>query len=324
MELTFMIIGFLMAAYSVVGNDVIQTLGTFLSSNQEKPWWLLWLYTGSILAGVLIYGWLMHGGDVSYGRLEKVGDLPSPFHWWYILPPLTLVFLTRFGIPVSTTFLVISVFSTKVLPDMILKSLSGYVLAFFFAILVYFFISKTLEKKFIHFQKSEKERKVWTLLQWLSTGFLWSQWLIQDLANIYVYLPRKLSFGHLALTLVALLGLQAFIFYSKGGSIQKVVTSKTNTQDIRSATIIDFLFGIILLVFKEYSKIPMSTTWVFIGLLAGRELMMNHQLQMKSLQNVIIIVRNDFLKIVLGLVVSVLLVVLIHSVINGQSISKLF
>jgi hypothetical protein len=31
----------------------------------------------------------------------------------------------------------------------------------------------------------------WFVLQWLSTGFLWSQWLMQDLANIFVYLPRQ-------------------------------------------------------------------------------------------------------------------------------------
>ena len=246
-----MIVGFLLAAYSVVGNDVIQTLGTFLSSNEDKPWWVLWGYTGTILAAVLIFGWANYGGDVSYGRLEKVGDLPNPFHWWYVLAPITLMILTRFGIPVSTTFLIISVFSTKALPSMVLKSLSGYLVAFFFAALVYFLISKTMEKRFIEKEKDDNERRVWTILQWISTGFLWSQWLIQDLANIYVYLPRDLSFGYLALTLVALLGLQGFIFYTKGGEIQKVVTSKTNTQDIRSATIIDFLFGIVLLVFKE-------------------------------------------------------------------------
>ena len=106
-----MVAGFLLAAYSVVGNDVIQTLGTFLSSNKERPWWVLWLFTGSILTIVLLYGWYAYNGDVSHGRLEKVGDLPSPFHWWYILPPLVLMIITRFGIPVSTTFLIISMLS---------------------------------------------------------------------------------------------------------------------------------------------------------------------------------------------------------------------
>ena len=39
-----MIVGFCLAAYSIVGNDVPQTLGTFISSNAHRPWWLLWAY----------------------------------------------------------------------------------------------------------------------------------------------------------------------------------------------------------------------------------------------------------------------------------------
>ena len=37
MELFFVLAGFLMASYSLVANDAIQTLGTFLSSNKERP-----------------------------------------------------------------------------------------------------------------------------------------------------------------------------------------------------------------------------------------------------------------------------------------------
>jgi len=313
MELVFMVAGFLLAAYSVVGNDVIQTLGTFLSSNKERPWWVLWLFTGSILTIVLLYGWYAYNGDVSHGRLEKVGDLPSPFHWWYILPPLVLMIITRFGIPVSTTFLIISVFQTKLIESMLIKSISGYIVAFFAAILVYLIASKPLEKKFINTPITSSQKRIWTVLQWLSTGFLWSQWLIQDLANIYIYLPRQLDLQYIIFSLVALLGLQAFIFYNKGGEIQKIVTSKTNTTDIRSATIIDFIYGIVLLVFKEYSKIPMSTTWVFIGLLAGRELMLTQQLNLKSLVEVTRLVLKDFFKVALGLAVSVALVLIIRT-----------
>lgn len=49
-----MMLGFLLAAYSVVANDAIQTLGTFLSSNSHRPWWVLWLFAGGILTAVFI------------------------------------------------------------------------------------------------------------------------------------------------------------------------------------------------------------------------------------------------------------------------------
>ena len=33
----YMMVGFLMAGYAVVANDAIQTLGTFLVSNSQRP-----------------------------------------------------------------------------------------------------------------------------------------------------------------------------------------------------------------------------------------------------------------------------------------------
>ena len=53
MESVIALLGFTLAAYSVVGNDSIQTLGTFLTSNEDKPWWVLWLYAGGIMAIVV-------------------------------------------------------------------------------------------------------------------------------------------------------------------------------------------------------------------------------------------------------------------------------
>jgi hypothetical protein len=101
--------------------------------------------------------------------------------------------------------------------------------------------------------------------------------------------------------------LHAVIFYRSGGAIQKIVTTKTNTRDIRSATIIDFIYGWILLFFKELSNIPMSTTWVFLGLLAGRELAMTLALRHRETADAGRIVVRDASKAFAGLAVSVIL-----------------
>lgn len=109
-----MVVGFCLAAYSIVANDVPQTLGTFISSNAHRPWWLLWLYTSSILTVVLLYGWWVSGvGDASYGRLETIAFPASGITWLYIVPPIILIILTRYGIPVSTTFLVLTIFLSQ-------------------------------------------------------------------------------------------------------------------------------------------------------------------------------------------------------------------
>jgi len=306
-----MYLGFALAAYSVVGNDTIQTLGTFLSSNERKRWWVLWLFAGGILSATLLYGYYTHDGDVSYGRLENY-PIPEHFAWYYLLPPIILMLLTRTGIPVSTSFLILTFFNEKNLYSMVTKSLTGYLVAFGVAFILYLLISKALEKRFIENPISRQGNRYWTVLQWLSTGFLWSQWLIQDFANIYVYLPREMNELTMFISLIVILVMLAYIIASKGGAIQSIVKSKTNTVDVRSATIIDFTYGIILFYFKELNDVPMSTTWVFIGVLAGREIAINFMLRRANgRRKMFASLGSDLLKVALGLTVSIALVFIV-------------
>ena len=301
-----MVAGFLLAAYAVVANDSIQTLGTFLSSNAHRPWWALWIFASTILAAVLAYGWYFHDGDVSYGRLANFPVPDGGISWIHAIPPLALLILTRVGVPVSTTFLVLTVFTISNLEAMLAKSLLGYLVAFVAAIVLFRLVFRRATEYF-HRTRGQSIPRYWVLLQWSSTAFLWSQWLIQDLANIFVYLPRQLSVSWLLFGLLVLVALQGYIFYTFGGVIQKIVLSKTDTTDIRAATIIDFIYGIVLLIFKEISNFPMSTTWVFLGLLAGREFALSMYLADTDFKRTLKIVTMDALKALSGLIVSVIL-----------------
>jgi len=313
-----MIVGFLLAAYSVVANDSIQTLGTFLSSNAHRPWWLLWIFGSGILIVVILYSWYVNGGDPAYGRLQKFPVPEGGVSWIHAIPPLALLILTRFGVPVSTTFLVLTVFAVTGgepgnLGAMLSKSAVGYVVAFAAAIILFLLVFRRLTEYF-HKTRGTTVPAYWVVLQWASTGFLWSQWLIQDLANIFVYLPRELSVNWLLFGIVALVAMQGYIFYQFGGEIQKIVTSKTDTTDVRAATIIDFIYGMVLLAFKEnvfgieaFENMPMSTTWVFLGVLAGREFALSVYLADTSPRGTARKVISDAGKALSGLVVSVLL-----------------
>ena len=302
-----MIVGFCLAAYSIVGNDVPQTLGTFISSNAHRPWWVLWIYTSTILSVVLMYGWWSSGlGDASYGRLETIPFPKEGMTWLYIVPPILLLFLTRFGIPVSTTFLVLTIFSPSSLSSMLTKSMLGYAVAFVAAILIYRFVIKKVTLFFSQ-TRDEPTSKTWMAIQWVSTGFLWSQWLIQDLANIFVYVPRVVPFWFMLFAILVFVVLLGVVFYQRGGAIQNIIDTKTGVQDVRSATIIDFIYALILLVFKEISNIPMSTTWVFLGLLAGREFAMSMHLVEVNKHRTSRNVSKDALKLLIGLLMSILL-----------------
>ena len=110
-----------------------------------------------------------------------------------------------------------------------------------------------------------------------------------------------------------------YIFYIHGGAIQKVVLEKTGTRYARSATIINIIYAAVLYYFKELNDLPMSTTWVFVGLLCGRELAIASMNSDYKFKYVFPLIGKDFLKMTLGLTVSVAIVLGIHYIIipNG-------
>ncbi|MCR9129718.1 MAG: hypothetical protein NXI12_09360 [Alphaproteobacteria bacterium] len=370
------LIGFCFAAYAIVANDVIQTLGTFLASNAKRPWVVLWAFASTIIIGVMLYGYFGYDGDIAFDRLNSIPFPEDGVQWYHVLPPLVLLILTRFGIPVSTTFLVLTIFTLTggaatagVLGSMLVKSLLGYLVAFGAGAVLFFIIARMFERWVAKTDVDTEHSPPWAIpgvaaltgllvyllvagptlpdienanwtavaitavasiaiafitnrfntwyvLQWLSTGFLWSQWLMQDLANIFVYLPREtavvngeiqvtFSIGLLIFATLLMVGLHAIIFAIRGGEIQKIVLSKTNTTDVRAATVVDFVFGIILMYFKEINDIPMSTTWVFLGLLAGRELAISFISGLRQKGEAIFDVVTDAVRAGIGLIVSV-------------------
>jgi hypothetical protein len=314
----WMAVGFLFAGYSVIANDSVQTLGTWIASNSQRfHWTTMWCSASAVLLWALWYGWTVNGGDISYGRLDKI-----PFQevkWYHAMAPLVLLLLTRIGVPVSTSFLVLSAFaSTFVLEKMLVKSIMGYAVAAIFAYVLWILIAKWLDERNNPVRESHKP--YWRVAQWVTAGFLWWTWLAHDIANIAVFLPRQVPWDMMVLvSLVFIVGL-GFMFREGGGKIQQIVLEKQHTRYVRSATIINAAYFICLLFFKELNNIPMSTTWVFVGILCGRELaigtLSNGSYRLK---HVFPIVGRDFMKMMVGLGASLGIVLLIHYVLvpNG-------
>ena len=70
----WMLVGFLLAAYSVVANDSLQTLGTYLSSNRKRtPKKVQMLFISTVTCGVMLLGWSLNNGDPTWGRLRVPG-----------------------------------------------------------------------------------------------------------------------------------------------------------------------------------------------------------------------------------------------------------
>lgn len=309
--------GFTLAAYSAIANDSIQTIGTFIASNQSQKWYYLWLFMGLIFVGTVTFSWVYYSGDVSYQRLRVDGldRAPESFVFLQLAAPIVLLVMTRLRMPVSTTFLLLNVFTYKAgtIIGVMQKSFIGYFVAFFAAIAVWFIL-----ERFVKNYLKGNASPYWYIFQWITSGLLWAVWIMQDAANIAVFLPRELNVWEFsAYTGFVFLGL-GFLFYFKGDKIQDIVNAKTQVTDVRAATIVDLVYAAILFYFKGYSDMPMSTTWVFIGLLGGRELAIalakSRKLKKRKarLVRAYRLAKSDIFKAGIGLIISLILALIIN------------
>jgi len=311
--------GFMIAGYSAVANDSIQTIGTFIASNRRFPWQYLWLYIGVIFVVAIVVSWSLYDGDVSYQRLQSKGltESPAEFSFLQLAAPVILLVLTRLRIPVSTTFMLLTSFSGTLgtVTGMLQKSVSGYFIAFFVALFIWWLFSKPLR----WLQRGEASH-LWTGFQWITSGTLWYLWIAQDAANIAVFLPRSLSISQLIFFCAFIFSGLALLFYMRGDKIQNVVDEKSNVVDVRAATIIDLVYAGVLFWFTMVNTVPMSTTWAFIGLFAGREIGMSlsgfhgDSRWKKTLS----LIGKDILMVGIGLLVSILLAVAVNATIRKE------
>lgn len=315
-------VGFFVASYSVVANDSLQTIGTFINSNEDKKWWVMWLFIGAIFLVIIFYSWYSFNGDVSFQRLSSKGfsESPSQYSFMQIAAPIVLLILTRLKMPVSTTFMLLGVFTTNVegVLNVVTKSFLGYVIAFLTAFIVWFLLNKTFE----NFTK-KVAKPFWIVLQWGISGVLWGMWIAHDAANVAIFLPRQLSLIQFIIFAASIfLGL-GFLFYKRGAKMQEIVSEKTDLSDVRSATVVDLVYAFILLLFINVSTIPMSTTWVFIGLLGGRELAkaISKSSVKQNNERVLKAVLKDLMLAGLGFVISIILALLSNKELVSQFIN---
>jgi len=316
-------VGFALAGYAAVANDSIQTIGTFIASNRNQRWWVLWLFIGGIWLATVTYSWVHYDGDVTYGRLNAKGfaTAPTEFAFLQVAAPLFLLLLTRLKMPVSTSFLLLSCFATQAsgVGKVAIKSFAGYGVAFATSIVLYLLLAKAFEKWF-----TGEAHRAWRPAQWVTSGLLWSVWIMQDAANIAVFLPRSLSIWQfLPFAGVVFIGL-GLLFRMGGERVQEVVDEKSSVVDVRQATVIDLIYAVILYVFKIQSEVPMSTTWVFIGLLGGRELgMALRKTSGRGVKDALKLMGWDVAKVTIGLIVSMVLAYAVNESFRNQ-INALF
>jgi hypothetical protein len=91
----------------------------------------------------------MYDGDITHERLKSKGfdTAPTSLNYLQTAAPIILLILTRLKVPVSTTFMVLTVFVTKAktLGKTILKSVSGYGISLALAVAIYLPFCKCIQ-----------------------------------------------------------------------------------------------------------------------------------------------------------------------------------
>ena len=196
----------------------------------------------------------------------------------------------------------LSILGTHLHRIAVTSSIGGYLLGFN-RCLVYG--QSQIWHTFLKQYPGKNSERIWIPLQWCTTGALWCLWLVQDLANVFVYLPRTLDVPTMAgCTVLICVGL-CVVIGRGGGPVQTIVQNKSNCSDLRSATLIDLVFASCLLIRTCLSSFPISTTWIFLGLLAGREVV----LQLDDLNRRLTSIGRDLTRALVGVIVSIGVVV---------------
>ena len=119
----------------------------------------------------------------------------------------------------------------------------GYGLSFVLAVVVYIPFSKMIS------DYCDRTRgnlhKAWTVIQWCTTGVLWSVWLQQDMSNIAVFLPRSLNVPEIIAVSLLIFGGLGLMLWQGGEKIQVVVEEKSRVKDVPEATVVDAIFAVV-------------------------------------------------------------------------------
>jgi len=128
------------------------------------------------------------------------------------------------------------------------------------------------------------------------------------MSNLAVFLPRSLPFTSFLIVCVTITVGLGIMIRQGGEKIQKIVEEKSRVKELPEATLIDTLYAILLFGFKLTSVIPMSTTWVFIGLITGREIAIAvRKAGNRTLKEALIVSRKDLLCCTLGFTISLVI-----------------
>lgn len=316
---------------AITSNDFPQTFASYQATQSNTVL--------NKIFNILVFGavlWTVHSlfyfyfepGEIHCFKLDGYPEAQS-FTLVQALTPILVIIASRFRFPLSTSFAVLTVFSVtsansfELTSKMIVKSLNGYVIAYICAVAIWLLVvllERYLKKKGLIGESSWLAQsapgrfmmhdQLWKILQLITTMSLWAVWLMQDTANSAVFLPRQLPLWLFLIAVSIYMIALTVILWREGGEMQGAVEEHHPIPDAKSATLVDAVYAVILFVFLVLSNTPMSTTFVFFGLLAGRHTVLNRVRSQGSIKSSLWLAFKYFFKSSAAMVSALILAVL--------------
>jgi hypothetical protein len=252
--------------------------------------------------------------EVHFAILDNV--TPRQINKYYLIAPLILLFLTHMGIPTSSTFLMLSVFLGRHdIFNMLTKTAASYFMSFAVSAYILSIILRRHRKYLLNTVPEDKYAGLWNFLQIISTILLVINWLCFSVSNITVFLPRKLDPHDFLLFMFILLFTLASVLSNRGNRMQEILSSKKNANNVKVNVLINVLFSAVLFIFKVVNNVSIATTFVFLGILAGKEVAIvfsERDILGRTYKKTVLNILKDINKCILGVCISLVFVVLIN------------
>lgn len=255
--------------YAIMANNCAQTIGMFIATNKNKSKERAIYFLVPVFIITILISWLFYDRQLDFFLLDRI-TYSDDLSLLLIFLPILLFLLTKYKIPVSATFLIIPIFANKsTIQSMISKTSVSYFVSFVISLIIW----RTIYIKYKHWIEVKNEGgvgKIWFILQFISTGIVWAVWIVLSTCNFVVFLPRIFGLKELLLFMSVGVVSTCLILFDNGGEIQEIVDEKSDIN-IKSSVVFNFLFAFVMLFIQYVSKIPITSTWMFLGILAGRE-----------------------------------------------------
>ncbi len=271
-------IGFGIVAPAAIANDAIQIFSAYFTAEKNLPWkWSAAIFS-TVMGVVHIWGWVRDSGSVSFGLLDRIA-MPERFTVWHMAAAVLLLLFTRYKAPVSNTMLILGAFGDeRVFNDVFMKSSLGLVCGLITSIVIFGVILQLERRGIVARVPADAQR--WLRLLLSATCILFWGWLINDTAHFAVYLPRHLSGPEVCAFLAICVAVISVLCWKRLFNIRSIVGETYGMDDsqpiarlARSTALLMVSLAFVLFVLHDYMHVPLSSSFVFIGVLAGRDLL---------------------------------------------------